>query len=68
MALKTPAVIIPGTDDAHATSAARYLQECLMDPVYHDVHPSEQTPEQTPDKVRQWIIESLETHAAVGVG
>ena len=39
-------------------------QECLTDPVYHDVHPSEQTP----DKVRQWIVEFLETHAAVGVG
>ena len=64
MALKTPAVIIPGADAAHATSAARYLQECLTDPVYHDVHPSEQTPE----RVRQWIVEFLESHAVVGVG
>ena len=40
MALKTPAVIIPGADDSHATSAARYLQECLNKPIYHDVHAS----------------------------
>ena len=61
MALKVPAVIIPGADAAHATSAARYLQECLEGSVYHDV-PVE---EQTPDRVRQWIIEFLESHATV---
>ena len=61
MALKVPAVIIPGADAAHATSAARYLQECLEGSVYHDV-PVE---EQTPDRVRQWIIEFLESHVPV---
>jgi len=63
MALKTPAVIIPGADDAHATSAARYLQECLNKPVYHDVHASQQKP----DMVRQWILEFLAAHAGAGV-
>jgi pimeloyl-ACP methyl ester carboxylesterase len=63
MALKTPAVIIPGADDAHATSAARYLQECLTNPVYHDVHASRQKP----DMVRQWILDFLDAHAGVGV-
>ncbi len=61
MALKVPAVIIPGADAAHATSAARYLQECLEGSVYHDV-PVE---DQTPDRVRQWIIEFMEAHAPV---
>ncbi|MCH8990077.1 MAG: alpha/beta hydrolase [Chloroflexi bacterium] len=61
MALKVPAVIIPGADAAHATSAARYLQECLDGSQYHDV-PVE---EQTPDRVRQWIIEFLESHVPV---
>ena len=61
MALKLPALIIPGADAAHATSAARYLQECLAGSVYHDV-PVE---EQSPDRVRQWIIEFLESHANV---
>ena len=59
MALSTPAVIIPGADAAHATSAARYLQECLTGAVYHDAPPEQQTA----DVVRQWIIEFLEAHA-----
>jgi pimeloyl-ACP methyl ester carboxylesterase len=63
LALKVPAVIIPGADDAHAASAARYLQECLAGCQYHDV-PVE---DQTPDRVRQWIIEFLESHATVAV-
>ena len=53
MALKVPAVIIPGADPDHATSAARYLQECLPRAHYHDVPPEEQTP----DRVREWILE-----------
>lgn len=62
MALRVPSLIIPGADAAHATSAARYLQECLEDSVYHDV-PVEQ---QTADAVRQWIIEFMESNAVVG--
>ncbi len=61
MALKVPAVIIPGADAAHATSAARYLQECLEGSQYHDVPVEEQSPE----RVRQWIIEFMESHASV---
>ena len=61
MALRTPAVIIPGADASHATSAARYLQECLEGSSYHDV-PLEG---QTADVVRQWIIEFLETNSPV---
>lgn len=63
MALKVPSVIIPGADPAHATSAARYLQECLADSVYHDTPVAGQTP----DKVRQWILEFLGAHAGVPV-
>ncbi len=63
MALKVPAVIIPGADAAHSTSAARYLQECLDGSQYHDVS----VEEQKPDRVRQWIIEFLESHAPVAV-
>ncbi len=61
MALRTPAVIIPGADAAHATSAARYLQECLEGSVYHDVPPEGQTA----DAVRQWIIQFLESNSPV---
>ncbi len=62
MALRVPSVIISEADASHATSAARYLQECLEEAVYHDV-PVEQ---QTSDAVRQWIIEFIESNAAVG--
>jgi hypothetical protein len=63
MALKVPSLIIPGADPAHATSAVRYLQECLADAVYHDVP----APDQTPDLVRRWITDFLDAHAKVGV-
>jgi len=35
--LNIPALIIPGQDAAHATSAARYLEECLLWSEYWDV-------------------------------
>ena len=63
MALKVPVVIISGADDSHATSAARYLHECLPKPIYHDIHASLQKP----DMVRQWILDFLDAHAGVGV-
>jgi pimeloyl-ACP methyl ester carboxylesterase len=37
MALDTPALVVPGNDAAHATSAARYLQECLPRAEYWDM-------------------------------
>ena len=61
MALQVPSVIIPGADAAHSTSAARYLQECLQGSLYHDVPVAEQTP----DAVRRWIIEFIESNAVV---
>src|SRR5215469_2909998 len=39
--LDIPALIIPGRDPAHATSAARYLEECLPRADYWDVPPAE---------------------------
>ena len=57
MALKLPSVIIPGSDAAHATSAARYLQECLQDSRYHNMA----VEEQTPDRVREWILDFMDT-------
>jgi pimeloyl-ACP methyl ester carboxylesterase len=64
MSLKVPSVIIPGADAAHATSAARYLQECLANSVYHDVPATEQTP----NMVRQWILAFLGAHSQVAAG
>jgi hypothetical protein len=38
-----PALIVPGRDESHATSAARYLEECLPKAEYWDVPVAEQT-------------------------
>jgi pimeloyl-ACP methyl ester carboxylesterase len=56
--LQLPALIIPGNDDSHATSAARYLQECLPLAQYWDVPVAEQTEE----RVRDRLLEFLAAH------
>ena len=43
MSLDIPACIVPGHDDSHATSAARYLEECIPKAQYWDVAPDGQT-------------------------
>ncbi|MGH3438233.1 MAG: alpha/beta fold hydrolase [Sciscionella sp.] len=40
-----PALIVPGHDESHATSAARYLEECLPRAQYWDMPVSDQTEE-----------------------
>lgn len=51
MQLNIPTLIIPGKDQAHATSAARYLEECLPASEYWDVLPDEQTEENVPARL-----------------
>jgi pimeloyl-ACP methyl ester carboxylesterase len=41
--LEVPALVVPGQDDSHAPSAARYLEECLPRSDYWDVPVAEQT-------------------------
>ena len=41
--LDIPALIVPGRDASHATSAARYLEECLPRAEYWDLAPDAQT-------------------------
>jgi pimeloyl-ACP methyl ester carboxylesterase len=43
MQLDIPAMVIPGRDESHATSAARYLEECLPKSEYWDAPPEGQT-------------------------
>lgn len=43
MRLEIPALIVPGRDASHATSAARYLEECLPRAEYWDVPVEAQT-------------------------
>jgi pimeloyl-ACP methyl ester carboxylesterase len=55
MRLDIPACIVPGHDDAHATSAARYLEECLPRAEYWDAPVAQQTE----DAAKARIIEFL---------
>jgi pimeloyl-ACP methyl ester carboxylesterase len=53
--LEVPALVIPGHDDSHATSAARYLEECLPRAEYWDIPVSEQTEEIVPVRIRRFL-------------
>ena len=53
--LEIPALIIPGQDASHATSAARYLEECLPRAEYFDVPAAEQTEQNVPARVIEFL-------------
>lgn len=53
--LDVPALVVPGQDASHATSAARYLQECLPQAEYWDVPVVEQTEETAPSRVLAFL-------------
>jgi len=53
--LDTPALIVPGQDASHATSAARYLQECLPRSTYWDAPPAEQTAQTVPHRLLEFL-------------
>jgi pimeloyl-ACP methyl ester carboxylesterase len=55
MRLQVPAFIVPGKDESHATSAARYLEECLPGSLYWDVAPAAQTEEAASQKLLQFL-------------
>jgi hypothetical protein len=53
--MKTPALVIPGNDPSHATSAARYLQECIPGAEYWDMPVESQTEANTPARVLEFL-------------
>jgi pimeloyl-ACP methyl ester carboxylesterase len=55
MRLGIPALIVPGHDESHATSAARYLEECLPQAQYWDVAVESQTAENAPRRVLEFL-------------
>ncbi|GAA5133132.1 alpha/beta fold hydrolase [Pseudonocardia adelaidensis] len=55
--LGVPALVVPGQDESHAPSAARYLQECLPCVEYWDVPVSGQTRETAPARVLSFFDE-----------
>ena len=55
MELQIPALVVPGRDPNHATSAARYLEECLPRSEYWDVPPEQQTEETAPPRLLEFL-------------
>ncbi len=55
MQLDIPALVVPGSDGFHATSAARYLQECLPRAEYWDATPEAQTEETAPRRLLEFL-------------
>ena len=55
LALELPALVVPGHDTSHATSAARYLEECLEGSEYWDVQPEEQTADNAPARILEFL-------------
>ena len=55
MQLDIPALVIPGKDASHATSAARYLEECLPRADYWDAPVAEQTEATAPARILQFL-------------
>ena len=58
MKLDIPALIVPGRDEAHATSAARYLEECLPKSEYWDVPPEAQDEYSAPGHLLKFLLKS----------
>jgi pimeloyl-ACP methyl ester carboxylesterase len=57
LAVNIPALIVPGRDKSHATSAARYLEECLPRAEYWDIAVDDQTEETVPPRVLQFLAD-----------
>ena len=53
--LDIPALVVPGRDASHATSAARYLEECLPRAEYWDVPVAGQTEDTVPARVLEFL-------------
>lgn len=61
MRLDIPSLIVPGRDESHATSAARYLEECLKGARYWDAPPDAQTAETAQPRLLEFLAEACAT-------
>ncbi|MDB5795083.1 MAG: acyl-CoA esterase [Noviherbaspirillum sp.] len=59
MRLDIPALIVPGRDASHATSAARYLEECLPRAEYWDIAPDAQNAENTAERLLDFLARAM---------
>ncbi len=57
------ALIVPGHDESHATSAARYLEECLPKSQYWDVAVADQTEESSARRILDFLASSTKQAA-----
>jgi pimeloyl-ACP methyl ester carboxylesterase len=55
MKLALPTCIVPGRDESHATSAARYLEECIPGSEYWDVPVAGQTEEASAPRLIEFL-------------
>lgn len=53
--LDIPALVVPGRDASHATSAARYLEECLPQAQYWDMPVAGQTEATVPARLLEFL-------------
>ncbi|HVY57109.1 MAG TPA: alpha/beta hydrolase [Xanthobacteraceae bacterium] len=53
--LDIPALVVPGRDASHATSAARYVEECLPRAEYWDVPVEQQTADTAPARLLEFL-------------
>lgn len=53
--LDLPALVVPGQDRSHPTSAARYLEECLDSADYWDIPVAEQTEEAVSPRILKFL-------------
>lgn len=68
LALNIPTLIIPGNDASHATSAARYLEECLPGSEYWDVPVAGQTEELCAARLLEFIDGAASRVSVHGAG
>ncbi len=55
MRIEIPSLVVPGHDASHATSAARYLEECLPQADYWDVPVERQTEDNVPARIVDFL-------------
>jgi len=55
-----PALVVPGRDESHATSAARYFEECLPKAQYWDALPEAQTAEAAPRRLLEFLAHAAQ--------
>ena len=55
LTLNVPTLVVPGHDASHATSAARYLEECIPNAEYWDVPVEAQTEANTPQRLLAFL-------------